>query len=370
MKVRTTEVFINNIKKLHKDNIINGHNFAKKANLVYAETNSRDFFGNIDKNNIHYYKKNIDNSITYSIKNFVLFENDIIFCKTDFLFELFSKLKDVKNLKNIKLITHQSALPSIDARLYKLKPKCISEWYSINLATSKKSLFSIPLGLGNPFSNVTLKIEYFIKYYKTFISESPKNLIYANFRNYSNYEREEMYSILIKNPNFFYEEPNLSLKMYFNKLLEYQYIFSPKGLGIDTHRFWESLYLARVPVAKFNTNYREFEDYFIPYQKIEDINKNNFKEIIFDDKLAKLLNIDFWFDKISKNKIISDNCYTFVTTKKNYINELKLKRKYTRYKILKSNLSFKAKIHFFYRVIKEIHVNNYNQKFFERFWYS
>ena len=65
-------------------------------------------------------------------KKFKLNENDMIFCKTD-LFDLFSTLYNQTGFKNIKLITHQAATPSIDEKLFKLKPKIISKWYSINV---------------------------------------------------------------------------------------------------------------------------------------------------------------------------------------------------------------------------------------------
>ena len=37
----------------------------------------------------------------------------------------------------------------ITKRIYKLKPKCISEWYSINVDTKQKDLIPIPIGVAN-----------------------------------------------------------------------------------------------------------------------------------------------------------------------------------------------------------------------------
>ena len=63
-------------------------------------------------------------------------ENDIIFCNSKFIKDLFHLLNKVNNLKNIKIITHQTDL-LVDEAVFKNKPKSVSEWYSINVGFYK-----------------------------------------------------------------------------------------------------------------------------------------------------------------------------------------------------------------------------------------
>ena len=48
------------------------------------------------------------------------------------------------------------------------------------------------------------------------------------------------------------QEPNLTKKDYLDALTNYKYIFCPEGLGLDTHRFWETIYAGSIPVTKNN----------------------------------------------------------------------------------------------------------------------
>ena len=41
-------------------------------------------------------------------------------------------------------------------------------------------------------------------------------------------------------------------KMFLNIMLDHLFIACPEGNGIDTHRFWETLYMGRYPVVLHN----------------------------------------------------------------------------------------------------------------------
>ena len=148
--------FATKVSEIPLNKFITGSNFAHLSDIVYSEAVSKEFFEKLDKNNIEAYQE-LDNDIyIYSIKRFSIKENQIIFCKTDYLLDLFAKLENVK-LSNIKLITHQAATPIIDKKLFKMKPNCISEWYAINVGYVNDKLIPIPLGLGNYFSDVGIQ---------------------------------------------------------------------------------------------------------------------------------------------------------------------------------------------------------------------
>ena len=94
------EVFFERLKNFSEDQFLSGNNFAKKADLVYAEAVSHDEFNKLNIDNINYSKIG-ENIYIYSMKNFLLKENDIIYCKTDNVLELFAKLNSIKKLKNL-----------------------------------------------------------------------------------------------------------------------------------------------------------------------------------------------------------------------------------------------------------------------------
>ena len=57
------------------------------------------------KNIVLYEEKNF---LLYQLLNFEIYENSVIFCNTHTLKSLFNHLYKINNLKNIKLITHQT----------------------------------------------------------------------------------------------------------------------------------------------------------------------------------------------------------------------------------------------------------------------
>ena len=358
------EIYFERLKNFSEDQFLSGNNFAKKADLVYAEAVSYDDFNKLKKDNINYSKIE-ENIYIYSKKNFSLKENDIVFCKTDNILELFSKLNSIKKLKNLKLITHQGAIPSIDEKLYSLKPDCISEWYSVNIKVNKANLHALPLGLGNKFSDVSLNSKDFKKFYNSYENKIQENKIYSNFRINTNPIREQYLKHLKENKNFVHEESKLNKYAYLEKISNYKYVFSPRGLGIDTHRFWEILYAGSIPVAKNELTYKSFTKYYQEFTNITSINMDVFKIINFNDSLIDILNIDYWIEKINKNRLDSSLTET-IDEKDNFFlkEEIKLKKKYVRYKIIKSDLSFRKKINFYIRSIR-----NFEENLFKRFWH-
>ena len=356
--------YFSNLSKLRPEEFLTGNNFALKSDLIYAEAISSKNFEKLNKSNLNY--KQVDPGIfIYSIKDFEIKENDVIFCKTDYLLELFSKLDQINTLTNLKLITHQAATPWIDEKLYSLKPRCISEWYSININTQKKDLISIPLGIANNFSRPNLHAQDFLNLYKSYKSKPKKNKLYCNFRINTNPIRQSYLNIMENSSGCEVEEPNLTKKDYLDALTNYKYIFCPEGLGLDTHRFWETIYAGSIPVTKKLTIYKKYEEYFQEFLINKDINVETYKEIKFDSFLEQMLNVEYWFSIIRKNIIDSKNKEYIKEEENNYKTiEKSISKKYTRYKILKSKLNFLQKIKF---MIKSVF--NFDESIKNRFWY-
>ena len=90
---------------------ISPNNLSKYSDVVFAETVSFEDFDKLATNNkvvVYKSESSQQKTITYKLNKFTLKENDLIFCHTEFVDELFMLLNKVKELNNIKLITHQS----------------------------------------------------------------------------------------------------------------------------------------------------------------------------------------------------------------------------------------------------------------------
>ena len=96
---------------------------------------------------------------------------------------------------------------------------------------------------------------------------------------------------------------------YRKKLINYMFVACPEGNGIDTHRFWEALYLNVIPVTTNKNFYSQFENLpILAINKWEDLgsfseddlnlfyqkNKHKFK-------LIKYIWIDYWKKHIDGN---------------------------------------------------------------------
>ena len=49
---------------------------------------------------------------------------------------------------------------------------------------------------------------------------------------------------------------------YFKELASHKYAICPEGNGIDTHRFWECLYMNVIPICKKNILYEYYSKHF------------------------------------------------------------------------------------------------------------
>lgn len=265
------------------NDFLSGYNFARNSDSIFSET--------ILEKNTHK---------TYIVDSFELDDDNILFCKTDHILQLFEILENENEIKNIKLITHESDY-EINENLFRLKPKCISKWYAINVNYKNKNLIPIPLGIANDYCKITLKYDDLKR------EGTAKKLLYINHRN-STYpqSRTWIYDHFETNDWCTVDEPNLSLEQYKKQLDNHKFILCPRGNGIDTHRLWESLYHGIIPIVEDHIQYsclkdlpvlivksfKEIDENFL-HQKAEEISKGKFNM----DKLKT----SWWINFIRKD---------------------------------------------------------------------
>lgn len=237
----------------------------------------------------------------------------IVFCKTDFLYQEFEEIKKINN--DVILISGNSDYPITENYLNSL-PKNVKKWYAQNALANSDVLEPIPLGLENKLPSV--RQGHGIGYYDRVLekenllsrnvnTESTK-FMYSNFRIETNYQQRIIYKkISINESHIDWEESNLSLTQFFDKILEYKMVLCPLGNGVDTHRLWEVLYSGRIPVTVKCGNYKIYELYeklpIIILNSIDDLRNKNLIEEKYQKIMEKnhnldLLDFNFWFKKI------------------------------------------------------------------------
>ena len=186
-----------------------------------------------------------------------LMEGDLVFCKIDNLPKLSYLLSHTN--KNIYLITHDSDY-EINEEVFTKFSNNIKHWWGVNINYVHPKLSSIPLGLGSPWvpEGVTPK-----SLRRLGPSLKRDGLLYINHRIETYPEdRQQPYDYFsdqgwatIRNPS-----PKGQTFDYIEDMRSHKFVMCPRGNGIDTYRFWESLYLGVIPVVKDCINIDFYKD--------------------------------------------------------------------------------------------------------------
>ena len=293
---------------IQSEQIINSFNFARNSDVVFSEIVTVEQFEELDIKDCIEIERNLK-YVFYKLTKFEINENNIIFCNTDTLINLFKILKKTTGLNNIKLITNQTDT-MITEYYYRQKPPCISEWYAINADYDAHDLIPIPYGIANKYSPKNLLVNDFKSNTSEILYE---NMMYVNFVKNTNFkERESLYDYFSNKDWALVEEPNLELSDYKQRLSKYKFVLCPWGNGVDTHRIWETLYSGNIPVTKKHHTFSTSAELPILFvESYSDINLellNNFSANIDKEKINKnKLNIDTWIGEMKKNEITEKN---------------------------------------------------------------
>ena len=245
---------------------------------------------------------------------------DIFFCKTDFVFQELQSISKIDN--EVILITGNSDYPITDKYLENL-PKNITSWFAQNALSNHTVIKPIPLGLENELNSLRdgHGIGYFDrvsekeKHIQNIKNIKPTKFIYSNFNISTNYQVRNIYKkISIESDHIYWEENNLDSEKYFDRISEYEVILCPPGNGVDTHRIWEVLYSDRIPITLKHGNYKIYELYesypiiiLNNYEDLKNINLIENKLRVLKEKKfnSELLNFQYWKEKIKEKEYAS-----------------------------------------------------------------
>ena len=225
-----------------ENNFVNGVNLQKIANYV-IDVNRKDDVTNLQN-------------------------NSIIWCKTDYLQDVFNTLKNDQN-KHI-LITHCSD-HSINEQNFLSKPACIKKWYAQNVNYEHADLIPLPIGIENhegPNKGGSIDINYLLNNQNNFkTSNKIINLLYCNFNPQTNSNRFNVANILA-NKKLASFDTRKSFSDYCETMKQFLFVASPRGNGIDCHRTWEALYMGCIPIVERHFMYNNYKH--LPIIQIDD----------------------------------------------------------------------------------------------------
>ena len=219
-----------------------------------------NFIGNDELFGVNHNVSKYNNRFIYIGHSSKIDNKSLIFCYTHSLGKLNDIVKILHNMKNpFKLILHNSD------HSFNINHICIFEKipllqcvFTQNMNVIHEKVFPLPIGLANSqWNHGNTKIHSAI--YKMPIEKTKE--IYFNFNINTNKEkRNDCYNKLLEKGLEWNE--NLPYREYLIELKRHKYAICPEGNGIDTHRFWECLYMNTIPICLKNILTEHYKQYF------------------------------------------------------------------------------------------------------------
>lgn len=240
-----------------------------------------------------------------------------------------STLNEIGRMGNPVILITANEDTTIDNRWDHLIPSNLHYWYAQNGISDNEKVKIIPEGLQPSYASKTGDHGYDIAKIKENILNSlpeknPNKFIYSNFNVGTNPPHRNQIKEISENVDFIdwdsnvdfntYETYNndVTLRYFYEKILDYRAVICPLGHGLDTHRVYETLYCGRIPITFHEKLYLKlYNNYPIVY--IDDYEKLKDKSLM--DSLIKteeskswdrdFLNFSYWCNLITleKNKI-------------------------------------------------------------------
>ena len=220
-----------------------------------------------------------------------ILSDKIIYLKNDFILITHNSDENIVNNKDIEKIYNSNKL---------------IKWYSQNLCINHNKLFFLPIGIANQQWDHGKLFNTFYNLYKENDNnfKKLKKSVYFYFEISTNKKKREIAYNLLFNKLPFLNKINPIDNL--DRLSKYEFCICPEGNGIDTHRFWEALYLKCVPIVVINplieiinsntnlpiiilNNWNDFD-----INKLPNYNTFNF------EKTNEFLNLNFYRDKIKE----------------------------------------------------------------------
>lgn len=243
---------------------------------------------------------------------------NIIFSKTDFILNAFSKIKECNS--EISLITGNSDycifyekksfiikdLNNNVLAVFKkdIIPLNLKYWFAVNNCTNLDFIKSLPMGIENDYhciieghghgwEHAKIKKELLSNLIYDKKHNEIDKYIYCNFELNSNYNVRKTLLDHCKQNNIYTESIKLNYAEYVNKCKQFKAVLCPIGNGLDTHRFYEILLMHRIPILIKKDNYKIYDELFslFPCIILDDMVQLLDKSL--ENKIDNLLSLEF-----------------------------------------------------------------------------
>jgi len=257
-------------------------------------------------------------NLSKPLNNFNVNLNDVIYVDTngnnlEYFFDYIHP-----NIQNKYILISHNSAKIIDEEIAKFQDSKIIHWFAENLTIpNNKKISILPIGLESRYKlkNGTL---YEIKKISKKSEIQKERLILCSFATQTNKEvRQYVYDIA--------EVSNLcdiniykNRKDYIESLSKYMFNLCPEGIGLDTHRFWETLIAKTIPIVKNNNLIDNLSKYDIPmlvldsWDDLENLSEKWLIEFYLKNKDILIKSdytyFEFWKDKI-ESKFVQNNVF-------------------------------------------------------------
>jgi len=185
--------------------------------------------------------------------------HQIIFCRSDFLSQL---KRSNLNQRGTRILlagnsdfdfTDISQIPYGIFRKFYLQNSFISN--NIDIFTLPIGIENLSIGINGLPKNLTSTLNWNEKYKQILVGPfSPTHI-----------DRLDLIALAGKMKNtFIYKKEIIGPNAFAKTAEKYRYIACPRGNGVDTHRFWETLYRGSIPIVLRNPWSQSLEHFKIP----------------------------------------------------------------------------------------------------------
>jgi hypothetical protein len=174
----------------------------------------------------------------------MLDKNGLIFVKTDQIFNFFEAVREKPF--NYVIVSHNSD-HNITEEIYRQKPPNVLHWFAQNVRTKQSDLTPIPIGIERPCVSGLDTVRIILDASKR--EADPTNIAYVNFSWQTNPNARQPIIHHYKEFPWVTMGERIPLEAYLSEIKKHVYVFCPPGNGWDTHRFWETLYMNRIPIV-------------------------------------------------------------------------------------------------------------------------
>jgi hypothetical protein len=222
---------------------------------------------------------------------------DLGIIPNEYVCYIYNKIKE----KNIKLNFYLMGEPNINPEIIELFIPLSYKIFCQNNNYSHSNVYFMPIGIRDCF--LTVKPQHNNFYHTYLFNEGLKKvekeyLCIIGGMGITHSDRDICYNEL-KDKSYIYDLTNLNYDINFTKIWgkipayelykfmnKSHYVIAPRGVGVDTHRFFESLYLKSIPIVKkTNTAFDKL------YEKFPCLVVNEWSDITDKLLLSKLDNL-------------------------------------------------------------------------------